>query len=252
MRLALLYHTFEAHRNRCPEESLSLLDCLFSPQVNFGKDWLTQASAISPRVYGERSMSTPLRQLGFCATRFRTAKTSSRHISKLARLKNSPFQCFPYARVSLPPSQLRKAPLSWSPVRSYSSPSGSSNTATSIPTNPSSASGPKEQPAERPPSYELTFTCKPCKHRSTHTITKQGYHYGAVLITCPECKNRHVISDHLGIFADQAFTVEDLMKQKGDLVKRGTLSGQGDLEFWDDGTETERMKDAEANQDRST
>jgi hypothetical protein len=31
------------------------------------------------------------------------------------------------------------------------------------------------------------------------------------------------------------------MKEKGQLVKRGTLSTEGDLEFWDDGTETARQ-----------
>ena len=48
-------------------------------------------------------------------------------------------------------------------------------------------------------AYEITFTCKPCKHRSAHRISKQGYHQGTVLITCPKCKNRHVISDHLKV-----------------------------------------------------
>ena len=121
--------------------------------------------------------------------------------------------------------------------------------------------------SEKPPAYELTFTCKPCKHRSTHTFSKQGYHKGTVLITCPECSNRHVISDHLKvgsqglcvvqanvkrskavntykwyqqIFGDQSFTLEDLMRQKGQLVQRGTLGGKGDVEFWDDGSQTER------------
>lgn len=32
------------------------------------------------------------------------------------------------------------------------------------------------------------------------------------------------------------------MRQKGQLVKRGTLDGRGDLEFWDDGTQTARNK----------
>lgn len=31
------------------------------------------------------------------------------------------------------------------------------------------------------------------------------------------------------------------MKEKGQLVKRGTLSAEGDLEFWEDGTETARQ-----------
>ena len=50
-----------------------------------------------------------------------------------------------------------------------------------------------------PPAYDLTFTCSPCKKRSTHRVSKQGYHKGTVLITCPECKNRHLISDHLKV-----------------------------------------------------
>lgn len=47
--------------------------------------------------------------------------------------------------------------------------------------------------------YKMTFTCKPCSARSTHEVSKQGYHHGSVLITCPDCKNRHVISDHLKV-----------------------------------------------------
>jgi protein import protein ZIM17 len=42
---------------------------------------------------------------------------------------------------------------------------------------------------------------------------------------------------------DKAMTVEDLMREKGQLVKKGTLSEDGDLEFWDDGSSTERKKD---------
>jgi mitochondrial protein import protein ZIM17 len=30
------------------------------------------------------------------------------------------------------------------------------------------------------------------------------------------------------------------MREKGDLVKRGSLSAEGDVEFWDDGTSTAR------------
>lgn len=44
------------------------------------------------------------------------------------------------------------------------------------------------------------------------------------------------------IFIDKAMTIEDLMRDKGQLVKKGSLSEDGDLEFWDDGTTTRRDK----------
>lgn len=90
------------------------------------------------------------------------------------------------------------------------------------------------------PTYELTFTCVPCGSRSAHNVSKQGYHHGSVLITCPSCRNRHVISDHLNIFGNRSLTVEDLMRDKGRLVKRGTLGEDGDIEFWEDGSTTSR------------
>ncbi|MCJ1309672.1 hypothetical protein MMC25_003332 [Agyrium rufum] len=96
-----------------------------------------------------------------------------------------------------------------------------------------------DEPAKRDvPAYELTFTCKPCKHRSTHRVSKQGYHKGSVLITCPSCKNRHVISDHLRIFADEDLTIEDILQKKGETVQRGRIGTEGDIEFWDDGSGT--------------
>lgn len=74
----------------------------------------------------------------------------------------------------------------------------------------------------------------PCGHRSHHNVSKQGYHTGSTLITCPSCRNRHVMSDHLGIFGDRKITVEDLMRERGRLVKRGRLGEDGDIEFWPD------------------
>ncbi|KAM7217363.1 DNL zinc finger domain containing protein [Rhypophila decipiens] len=97
----------------------------------------------------------------------------------------------------------------------------------------------KNRPSDRP-SYELRFTCKPCGHRSSHVISKQGYHHGSVLISCPSCRNRHIISDHLKIFGDKAVTIEDILREKGQLVKKGTLGEDDDVEFWEDGTITER------------
>ncbi|KAI9376242.1 DNL zinc finger-domain-containing protein [Aspergillus egyptiacus] len=91
---------------------------------------------------------------------------------------------------------------------------------------------------EQEPAYQLTFTCKPCGERSSHRVSKHGYHRGTVLIQCPGCKNRHVISDNLNIFFDSNKTLEDLLSERGQKVTRGEL--QGDMEFWDDGTVTKR------------
>ncbi|PWI66647.1 hypothetical protein PCL_04785 [Purpureocillium lilacinum] len=93
---------------------------------------------------------------------------------------------------------------------------------------------PSSAPGQNQAYYQLSFTCVPCGHRSHHNVSKQGYHGGSVLITCPGCRNRHVISDHLGIFGDRSVTVEDLMREKGNLVKRGSLGEDGDIEFWPD------------------
>jgi protein import protein ZIM17 len=91
-------------------------------------------------------------------------------------------------------STLRQPPS----LRSYSA---KSNTLYESTANPKSSHKPHAHTSSKSPKpeYEMTFTCKPCSTRSTHRVSKQGYHYGSVLITCPECRNRHVISDHLNV-----------------------------------------------------
>lgn len=105
-----------------------------------------------------------------------------------------------------------------------------------------SSNVPALTPKEDQPSYEMTFTCKKCSERSSHRISKQGYHKGTILIACPGCKNRHLISDHLKIFSDTSLTLEDILKDKGQLLKKGTLGEDGDVEFWEDGSTTAREK----------
>jgi hypothetical protein len=98
------------------------------------------------------------------------------------------------------------------------------------------------------PHYRITFSCDPCTLRSVHHISQQGYHHGSVLIACPHCRNRHVISDHLRILAPGAprsggdgppdaegealTTVDDVLRVHGRLVKYGTLGDDGKVEFW--------------------
>lgn len=91
---------------------------------------------------------------------------------------------------------------------------------------------------DQEPAYLLSFTCKPCEHRSSHRITKHGYHKGTVLIACPNCLNRHLMSDHLKIFSDKPITVEDILADKDEKLTKGTMRRganlDGDMEWWRD------------------
>ncbi|PTU20649.1 hypothetical protein P175DRAFT_0407082, partial [Aspergillus ochraceoroseus IBT 24754] len=91
-----------------------------------------------------------------------------------------------------------------------------------------------KQRREQEPAYQITFTCKPCGERSSHRMSKHGYHRGTVLIRCPSCQNRHVISDNLNIFFDSKKTLEDILQEQGGKLTRGYVDG--DMEFWDDGS----------------
>ncbi|KAJ3523762.1 hypothetical protein NM688_g8670 [Phlebia brevispora] len=85
------------------------------------------------------------------------------------------------------------------------------------------------------PRLSLTFTCTvpDCGTRSTHEFTKRSYEKGIVIVECPGCHNRHLIADHLGWFKEsmdegKLKTVEDLMRAKGEAVRRGRLH-EGDV-----------------------
>ncbi|KAL1842086.1 hypothetical protein VTJ49DRAFT_6068 [Mycothermus thermophilus] len=139
-----------------------------------------------------------------------------------------------------PSPQTPSSPSSSAPQQQQPDQPTSSSTPPTITTPP---------PKHLQPHYELTFTCNPCGTRSRHRVSKHGYHKGSVLVACPSCKARHVISDHLKIFGDRAMTVEDILRAKGEAVKRGVLQpleGNGEegeegvVEVWDDGTVTER------------
>ncbi|KAK1071809.1 hypothetical protein LTR33_010371 [Friedmanniomyces endolithicus] len=103
--------------------------------------------------------------------------------------------------------------------------------------SPSTAEDTAARKAQEP-AYEMHFTCRKCLHRSAHRITKQAYHFGTTLVTCPECKGRHLISDHLKIFSDKSITVEDLLREKGELLRKGRLGEDGDIEFYDENVKT--------------
>ncbi|KZV92029.1 zf-DNL-domain-containing protein, partial [Exidia glandulosa HHB12029] len=94
------------------------------------------------------------------------------------------------------------------------------------------------------PGLSLTFTCTAngCGHRSSHEFTRHAYERGIVLVTCPSCKNRHLIADHLGWFKEtegtsggKLRTVEDLLRARGESVDRGRIDVEsGVLEYYDD------------------
>ncbi|KAG7093451.1 hypothetical protein E1B28_007129 [Marasmius oreades] len=88
------------------------------------------------------------------------------------------------------------------------------------------------------PKLSMTFTCtvEGCGTRSTHEFSKRSYERGIVLVQCPGCENRHLIADHLGWFKESTEdgklrTVEDLLRAKGEKVKRGKLNADGDIEY---------------------
>ena len=142
--------------------------------------WRLQALRFSPHTV-RRSYFTPLRKQCFSACP--TPKS---------RITSASFTTSPTA---IPPHNEDST--------TSSHPTSLTSSSAAPPSAPPSASSAVSsealpEPIKRP-SYQLTFTCKPCKERSTHEISKQGYHYGTVLITCPGCKNRHAISDHLKV-----------------------------------------------------
>lgn len=178
----------------------------------------------------------------------RSAIPISRHIPHQLAVQQQPW---------LPATFIRHKTDLNAPSPSSSSPSSSSSSPTPPP--PLASSSTPRPPTSSPspsathPAYEIYFTCKPCSHRSgPHRVTKQGFHHGTTLITCPSCQNRHVITDNLRIFTDEGGDLEDIMRRHGGKLKKGKLGTkngglagnegqQEEIEFWEDGTETPRM-----------
>jgi mitochondrial protein import protein ZIM17 len=156
-------------------------------------------------------------------------------------LTSQPMRTRQLSQIQFPSSSRSISRSSISFLRSF--PRYNSSSASTLPPFTDQASSPEndalraEQNAvrrEQESVYQITFTCKPCGHRSSHRISKHGYHKGTVLIRCPSCSNRHVMSDHLQIFMDEKSTLGDILRRDGRTLTKGYL--EGDMEIWEDGT----------------
>ena len=190
-----------------------------------------------------------LRALNHSLSRTAIARTSSRPFSQSALNRPSTSSTYPQRPLQRLPA------VPFSAVR-YNSSSSSSSSGERPLTNHQTIAQTDAQNEEQnrlrreqEPAYQITFTCKPCGNRASHRMSKHGYHKGTVLIRCPSCHNRHVISDHLNIFFDKKTTLEDILKQDGRQVTRGYL--EGDMEFWDDGVAFKREEGQDESKSRS-
>lgn len=71
----------------------------------------------------------------------------------------------------------------------------------------------------------VSFTCtaNECGTRISKMIRRSSYEKGTVLIQCPNCSVKHIISDHLGWYSDvsQNLTnIEKIAESKGESVLR--------------------------------
>ncbi|ORZ23375.1 DNL zinc finger-domain-containing protein [Absidia repens] len=95
------------------------------------------------------------------------------------------------------------------------------------PPSQTEAQEPEEQVLDPKHQLLIGFTCKVCEVRSHHVMSKHAYTKGVVLIQCPDCKNRHLIADNLGWFKDTKTNVEDLVKEKGEAIRKVVVDEQG-------------------------
>jgi hypothetical protein len=72
----------------------------------------------------------------------------------------------------------------------------------------------------------VIFECTVCHNKCAKTFSHHSYTKGIVIITCPHCKNRHLIADNLGWFKDKPINVETIAAEKGEKITRLTDMSQ--------------------------
>jgi len=84
----------------------------------------------------------------------------------------------------------------------------------------------------------LAYTCKKCDARNAHTISKLAYEEGIVIVTCAECKVRHLIADNTGkMDVGYKGNIEDLLAGTGEVTRVSSEADLGyDLKRSDDGS----------------
>ncbi|CRK96452.1 CLUMA_CG009871, isoform A [Clunio marinus] len=73
---------------------------------------------------------------------------------------------------------------------------------------------------------QMMYTCKVCGTRNSQTISKVAYTQGVVIVRCSGCENNHLVADNLGWFKDKKVNIEDILREKGEEVRKVTLGNE--------------------------